>query len=500
MKQKISSWLPQTKGAKIMAGCLAAYFLLFFWLACRKFDACTGDTNDISQLDCAYYMTLHGKFLWMFSMCQSYFEIHAEPLMLMVMPLFAVFPSPKTLLFTQTLCITVAAIPVYLIARKALEHEAGGVLMALAFLLCPSLVGQNINQAQTAVFPLPFLLFAFYFFQEERLFPYVICLAIACLGKENVPLTALMFAPYALWRRRSLKWVIAAVGVPLCALGLSLGVIRPMFAKGATYNALEYYPGFGNSLGQFVMTILTDWGKVSNALFTGANGQYVAFMLLAAGLVLPFLAPELIFIAPESVLNLLSSNTGMKVPVWLYNIYVGTFLMMAAMYGAVRVGKWLKPRLGEGKYGPVIAGGLLLLGLANWWQWFRPQEYQLQPQYAAQQAAFAMIPDNDSLLAGPGPIIGHVSHREVLITSHMHELEFAKKRMDRIFKLNWVIFDMNYRVPQPGWFVPPDLFYAYARNPDYEVVFQRDNVFVFKRRVPFPPTQMPRVTWAEVAG
>jgi uncharacterized membrane protein len=491
--------MPRTRGAKIMAGILLGYFFLLFWMACRKFNACTGDTNDISQLDCAYYMTFHGKFLWVFSMNTSVFEAHAEPLMLMVLPFYYFVPSPKTLLFLQTLCITVAAIPIYLIGRKLLEHEAAGILMALAFLLNPSLIGQNINQAQTAVFPLPFLLFAFYFFQEKRLLPFCICLGIASLGKENIPLTALMFVPYALWKRRPWVWTVAAGLIPVSALALSLEVIRPQFSQGRSYIALSYYPGFGNSLGDFVKTILTQPDKVAAALFTSANGPYVALMLMAVGVFLPFLAAEIIFVVPEAVLNLLSSNTGMKVPVWLYNIYLGTFLIIASMYAIAKLSRYLGPRLGPAKYGPVMAGCLVALSLSNWWQWFHPQEYEYLPQHEAQQKAFAIIPRDDSLLVGPGPLVGHVDQRKILITAHMHELERAKGRNERFYRANWVLFDMNYRIPQPGWYVPKDLFMDYATNSNYEVVFNQDNVFVFHRRVSLDPNTMPDVRWAEVA-
>lgn len=491
--------IPRTRGARIMTAILIGYGLLFFWLACRKFEACTADTNDISQFDCAYYMTLRGKFLWLYSMCTSYFEPHAEPLMLFVLPVYYLVQSPKTLLFIQTLCITVAGIPMYLLGRKLLEHEAGGILMATAFLFFPSIVGQNINQFTTVTLPLPFLLFAFYFFQEQRFLPFAVCLGLACLGKENVAVTALVFAPYALWKRRSWKWAVASAAIPVGALGLSLGLIRPHFSQGRKYVALQYYPEFGNSLGEFVKTILTRPDKVFAAMFTMPNGMYLLLLLMGVGFFLPFLAPEVVFALPELFLNLISSNSGMRVVVWLYNVYVGAFLVIAAMYAIARVDRLLRPRLGVAKYGPVLAGCVAVLCVSNWWQWFRPQEYILPPHYTTQQEAFKLVPPDDSLLVGPGQIVGHVAHRAVLISAHMHELEMAKGKTERFFLPNWVLFDMNYRVPQPGWYVPRELFMAYATNSNYEVIFNRDNVFVLRRREPFPPSQVPLVRWAEVA-
>ena len=171
--------------------------------------------------------------------------------------------------------------------------------------------------------------------------------------------------------------------------------------------------------------------------------------------------------------------------------------MIAALYAIPKVNRFLRPHLGVANYGPVLAGCLLVLSASNWWQWFRPQEYNLPPQFAAQQQAFKMVPPDDTLLVGPGQLLGHVSHREILMPVHMHAEEIAKGRTERCFLANWVLFDMNYRIPQQGWFVPRELFMAYATNSNYEAVFSQDNVFIFHRRIPFPLAQMPHNMWDE---
>src|SRR5207247_1690090 len=139
---------------------------------------------DTALLDWVYYSTLHGKFFWCFDLDNSYFESHQEPLLILYLPLYFIAPSVKTLLFLQTLSIAVASIPVYLLGRKVLESEQAAVLMAVAFLFFPTLVSQHVNQLHTSVFPLPFLMFAFYCFQEQRSLPFVALLTLACLGKE----------------------------------------------------------------------------------------------------------------------------------------------------------------------------------------------------------------------------------------------------------------------------------------------------------------------------
>ena len=486
---------PKSRGARVFAVILVGYVLLFAWLACREFDACTVDSGNTTEYDCAYYMTLRGELFWSYNSYGSYFEAHAEPLMLLFVPFYYLVPGAKTLLFLETLCIAVASIPVYLLGRKILRHEAGGILMAVAFLFFPSVVAHNVMQFSTTAFPLPFLMFAFYFFQEEKFVPFLVTAGLASMGKEMAPLTLIMFVPYALWRRRSWKWVAASLAVPIAALSLSLGVIRPHFARSAVtrveYPSLAYFSGFGNTLGEFVRTILSRPDKVFAALFTGQNVIYLLLLLTAVGFVLPFFAAEVLFALPELFFNLLSASDGLKTVVWCYNVNAGMFLVVATMYTLARIDRFLQSRFGLAKYGPVLAGCVALLCVSNWWQWFSPRNYVLPPQHEAQQEMFKRVPTDDSLLVGPGQILGHVCHRKVLTSTH--DFQFSQAKPEQMFLYNWVLFDMNYRVPQRGWFVPREMFMPFVNNPQYECVFERDNVFLFRRRQPFPPEQVPPI-------
>ena len=367
--------------------------------------------------------------------------------------------------------------------------------MATTFLFFPSLVSQNVDQINDAIFPLPFLMFAFYFFQEEKFIPFLITAGLASLGKEMAPLTLIMFAPYAFWRKRSWKWIVASLTVPIVSLSLALGVVRPHFAKtsqiGGWYPGLAYFPGFGNSLREFVKTILFHPLKVLSAIWTAQNAIYLLLLLTAVGFVLPFLVPEVLFAFPEMFFNLLSSMDAFKTVIWCYNVHTGAFLVVAAMYALARIDPWLQRRLGVAKYGPVLAGCVALLCVANWWQWFAPQNYILPPQYEAQQAAFKLVPPDDSLLVGPGQIVGHVSHRKVLGSTEF--LQISHSKPEQLLLYNWVLFDMNYRTPQLGWFVPKEMLMPFINNPKYEVVFAHDNIFLFHRRESFPPEQVPQI-------
>src|SRR6266850_925903 len=313
MKEWVRRLIPKTRGAWVMTWILVAYVALFTWLGWRRYEACLTQSGDSAFLDCAFYNTLKGDIFWQHSSNNSYFEAHPEPILFLFVPLYAIAPGMTTLIFLQTLCIAASSIPVFLIGRKLLGHDAGAVAMACALLFFPSIVAQNVGQVHTVTFALPFLLFAFYFFHEERFWPFVIALALTSLGNETFAVTAAMFAPYALWKRRKWHWAVTSLVVPIGLLLFDLIVVRGHYARGERYIALNYFPGMGDTLSAFVTTVFTRPDIVAERLFTARNALYLAMLTGGVAFILPFLSKEALFLVPELFLNLVSSNDGMKV-------------------------------------------------------------------------------------------------------------------------------------------------------------------------------------------
>ena len=475
----------RTKGARVLALILVVYTLFFLWLGIRRYEACRTQAGDLAIFDCAYYSTLRGELFWLFASNNSYFEAHPEPLLFLFVPIYFLFPSAKTLIFIQAVCIAAAGIPVYLLGKKVLEQETGGILMALAFLFFPTIVSQHVGQVHTPLFALPFLTFAFYFFAEERFVPFLMMIAIASFGKEMSPATVLAFAPYALCKRRGKRWVIGSLVIPAAALYISLGLIRPHLAHGEQYLALSYFPGFGNSLPEVAGNLILKPDLVFERLFTTGNAIYLALLLACVGGFLPFLTVEVLFVLPELFLNLITTADGMRVLRYQYNVNAGAFLVVAALYGIAKMQRFLNKRLDPGQYGVVLAGCVAILSISNWWQWFSPQEFLYDYAHESRHRAFKLIPDDDSLVAGPGQVLAHLTHRKLLADSKM-----IAANPDQMFLYNWVFFDMNYQTAILGEYVPREQLMAYGTNSNYELVFRENNIFVFHRKEPIPPAQV----------
>ena len=78
MGEQMTKWIPRTKVAHILALVVIAYILVFWWLACRKFEYATGEMGDIAAVNHLFWSSLHGKFFWHFGIDRSYFAMHQE--------------------------------------------------------------------------------------------------------------------------------------------------------------------------------------------------------------------------------------------------------------------------------------------------------------------------------------------------------------------------------------------------------------------------------------
>lgn len=465
--------LPQTRAGRVLAGILVSYVLLFFWLACRKFEYSTAEMGDIAAVNHVFWSSLHGKFFWHFGIDRSYFAMHQEILLFLFWPLYALIPSPKTLFFVQTFCIAISAVPLFLIARRVLEDDWSALFMAVALIMFPSIVSQNVNQLHTSQWVLPFLLTCFYFFYAENFRWFVVFCILAALGKENTPLTLLMFVPYALLKRRTKKWWITPAAVSVCSLILSFKIIGPYFQRGWEYEALGYLSNLGHTWSEVFAALLSP--RIFEALFQPANGPYLLQLLQPAVWVLPFFAPEVIFVAPDLGTNLLAGNIGLKVPVWHYNVYTGAFLVLACAFSIMNLERWFGKRWEGIRLRPVLPALVCAFAIAHWPFWLNPREYQPLPHYEAQKKARALVPAKASVLIGPQLMVGHFSDRLKFTTNDRVQNDPAK-----MFEYDWAYFDLNY-----PWYVPPvprETVMAFVNNPDYEMVFSEKNVLVFRRR------------------
>lgn len=409
----------------------------------------------------------------------SHLGVHFSPTLLLLAPLYALYPNPITLVAAQALVVALAMVPLYRMLERDMG-EAGAAVCSLALLAVPNLYWAGVHDFRDANF-LPVLLLTAYFALEHRRHILLVIASIGALGvREEAGLVIGMMGVYALLRSHG--WRVA---FGLMALGaLWTGIVIPMMSS------LFWTPGLWSDPPGLFRDVLGHWGAtpleaaqgmaaspaaLGGAIVNGETARYL-FRLASPMLVVPpLLDPVWIMGLPTLALNILSQLGWMRDPGAYASIVPGTFFALAATRVAVR-SSWHVPLARRNAFSlalgvVVLAGALPALPLTA-----RQLELPIPPAEPA-RAVLRLIPKEASVYA-PLALYPALCNRESF--GCWDCLKEDGRRWSMRGRYDWfVIWPDEY---------PPDhprdrpLADSLAADPRFEAVPGHEPFVVFKRR------------------
>jgi uncharacterized membrane protein len=369
-------------------GAFAAGFSALAVLRHRSFATGRFDLGNMTQ---AVWSTADGRFLEITDLSGTQISrlgAHFDPILAAFAPLWWLWPDPSLLLVAQAVAVALGAPAVYRLACKHLHSERAGLAFGLAYLLFPPVQWLVVDDFHPVALATPLLLWAFWFADDDRLWPFVGVAAVACLTKEHIGLVvAALGLWYALARgRRMAGFSVAAVGAVVAVLAIA--VIVPHYAPGGGSPFAGRYEAVGGTPGGIVETAVTDPARIASETTTGRDLRYLGELLWPlAGLSLLGPAAALTA-APELTANLLSSTRTQTSIHFHYTAGAIPGLMAGAVLGAA----WLARRR-PGAKGWIVAGVVGIGILAN---------FRLAPV-----PLWRFVPGGQSLGAREAEITGH---------------------------------------------------------------------------------------------
>ncbi len=335
----------EARAGKVLAMVVAAYVVLSVIVARHQLAAFV--TFDQAALFAQSYWTLlHGH---PFANTQetvdgslgSHFGIHFSPTLLVLLPLYALFPRPLVLLAAQALALALTVVPLY----HLLKREAGpapALVLALAVLAMPSFAWAGMRDFHDASFLPVLLLTAFWALERRRRGPFLLA-AFGALGvREEMGLTLVMLGAYALLRGHG-----ARLGLGIAALGALwmatvIRLVMPRFGSPGLWIDPQRF--FVDVLGQWgetplaaALAMLTHPAALLRALVNGDTARYAYALLSPMLLVPPLLDPVILIGLPGLAVNLLSRLDWMRTSVLYYSLVPATFLALATTRAALRL-------------------------------------------------------------------------------------------------------------------------------------------------------------------
>lgn len=462
-----------------LTAAIAAYAAGFGALSILRDRAFSTGRFDLGNMVQAVWSTAHGDPLRVTNLAGeqvSRLGSHTDVVLALFAPLWWIWPSASMLLFVQATAIALGALPVFWLARKHLGSKRAGIGFALAYLLYPATTWLTLNEFHPVALATPALLYAFWYLDEDRLVPFAGFAALAAASKEEV---ALVIAGYGVWYalargRRTAGAAIASTSLLWSAVAIA--IVIPHFNGG--HSAFEgRYSEVGGSPAGILHTALRDPGLLFHHAFDHGGVHYLLDLVLPlAGLCL--LSPIALAALPELAVNLLSSTPTQSSIHFHYTAAEIPPLVIAAVFGAARVGpRWRIP----------VAMVVLLTALAGNFRLGAIPFWRELPGGQTLQSAAATVTEHDRITASALQLIP--DDAVVSATNSLGAHLSARRRIlsfPYVQDATWIAADET----QPGYAdrlapLPSAAQLVWLRrNPAWRLVFEQDGVLIFHRVLP----------------
>ncbi len=313
---------------------------------------------DLSIYSQSLYSTLnHGKLLYYTSELPgnpsgSLFGIHFSPFLFLLVPIYAIYQNPVTLLILRPIAISIGLIPLYWILREQqLNSRLLTFFLAIIYVVFPPINAPLSNFDVEAFLPALFL-FAIYYLRKGKLLHSYIFVVLSLMVNEFVPLIIMAMAVYffllhreeiidGLRSKKITKNAIFSILLLLTGIlwFMLAGAVITHFNPNALSTKWEWGE-FGTSPGEIVTNVLANPAKTINVLFNDGQSKFLYITSLFGPLVfLSFLDPlTLIMTLPWLMASLLSVNPLYYAIGTQYPAFVSPFLFVSAVNGIKKLG------------------------------------------------------------------------------------------------------------------------------------------------------------------
>lgn len=305
---------------------------------------------DVADTYCfvnVFWNTCHGRFLYCGELGINSLGDHVSPTLALVAALYAVSQSVETLIVCQRVALALAAVPLYLCARRVLRSGSEALVLALAYFVYAPHVAINLQNFKDIAISVPLLMWLFACYETRRVSWLWVALLLCCGTKENVPLVVAGFGLFVAVFRREWKLGGGVIAAALIWFFLAIGVVLPYFG-GTSFDSRRMQGDFSFDGRSSLSGIV--WGILSNPLGIARMALAKEYMMHMARLLGPvcFLslaAPEaLIAAAPVALQTLLMAGADTRRGLTHHHAAMVPVIVYAAVLGIRRVSDILARR------------------------------------------------------------------------------------------------------------------------------------------------------------
>ena len=324
----------------------AYYCLHFSELTINHLQALKVRTTDMTIYTNILYHSLHGDFLGCSLLkTGNHAAAHFDPILLLFVPLFSLFPRPELLLVTQTVWLALGIFAAYLLGNRVLDNKWGGVAVAVSYAFHPCLHSVNLFEFHSLALIASPMLWSIYLIHAGHFRRYFAVFLLTLLIREDVSLIMCFVGLWVILTKREVAWVGGVtIGVSLIYFVL----IKAFFMSSSdvilagknSYNYIGYFRYMlphREGLSGLIISLLTNPVYALKYMISIQKLDF-AFKLLGPLLFLPLLARQgRVLLLYSVIFILLSSRRAVFSNNYHYQIVALPFLVALVPFGLKRL-------------------------------------------------------------------------------------------------------------------------------------------------------------------
>jgi uncharacterized membrane protein/uncharacterized membrane protein YbhN (UPF0104 family) len=473
----LEKWVANNKHATVLVLLFAMYVLYFTVVTFLRYDHFYTGRFDLGNMAQTVWNTTQGR-IFQFTNPNSTeivsrLAFHADFLLILIAPFYALFPTPKTLLFIQTVVVAGGSFFVYLLASDKLKNKNLALALAFSYLLSPSVQRANLYDFHPVTLATTFLLAMYYFYSKRNYRLFAVFAVLAAISKEQIWLIVGFFGVLLFVKQNKRIWGSALFLGSMLMFYYLVSVAIPG-AAGSGHFALSYYSEFGDGPLSIIKTIIFSPDKILNAILERDKINYLVQIFSHTGylsILFPFF---LIFAGPDLLINLLSSNAQLHQIYYHYTAAITPFIFISTIFALF----WVKTMLG-GKATPFLIIFVLSTALLSAYR-YGPLPGSKDPNtdmFTRQLAnkdfidkQLSTIPETASVAASNN-VGSHLPNRQVLYTLPIG-----------IFQADYVVFLLNNSEQSESLKKQKVQVLLLRINPDYYLVSENGEFVMFRKK------------------
>lgn len=336
--EKVISTYPQVTLLMLLSCIYMLYFTIVSFLRYDNFYTGRFDLGNMAQ---TVWNSLHGRIFMLTdpngTQQISRLAYHADFILILLAPLYALWQNPKMLLLIQTFVVVAGAFFLYIIVRDLLKNRNIALVFAFSYLLNPSVQRANIYDFHAVTLVTTFFFAMYYFFLKKRYVWFIVFALLAGLCKEQIWLIIALFGllVFFLHKKRILGVALFLISIGMFYYLIWIAIPQ---ALGAQHFALAYFSDYGDSPTQVVKGIVLSPNKIILTILEPTRLAYLNDLFMPVGYLILLFPFFLVFAGPDLLIDLLSSNPQLHEIYYQYTTTITPFVFLGAIYAIL----WLR--------------------------------------------------------------------------------------------------------------------------------------------------------------